>query len=511
MRLLPRSGIAASLALLLATTATHAAAPVIPPGPTDAPAVHPPAGAPDSFADLAARLLPAVVNVSTSETVKPGSDDDDDDDDQGGPQVPNFPPGSPFEKFFHDFMNRQNAPDAPPRKMQALGSGFIIDATGYIVTNNHVIKNADQITVTLQDNTVLKARLVGHDDRTDLAILKVEAPHPLPTVGFGDSDHARVGDWVLAIGNPFGLAGTVTAGIVSSRGRNIDAGPYDDFIQTDAPINKGNSGGPLFNMRGEVIGINTAIYSPSGGSIGIGFSIPSNEARGILEQLRTKGKVSHGWIGVHIQDVTQDIADGLGLKVAHGALVAEAQAKGPAAVAGLKTGDVIQTLNGKDVEGRALPRLVSQLPIGQDATFGVWRHGKTLNVTVKIGTLPDDSTDQAETPEPKKKPAAHGSIDLHALGFTAATLDDVARQKYNLPTDQRGVLVSAVADNGAASDRGLKPGDVITEVSQVAVATPEDLQHRIEDARHTHRHSVLFLVQGSDGLRWVPFPLDDAK
>ncbi|GBQ62729.1 endopeptidase DegP/Do [Ameyamaea chiangmaiensis NBRC 103196] len=497
-----------SLASVLLASGAHAAAPAPDTAPASSPAAHPPAGAPDSFADLAARLLPAVVNVSTSETVKPGSDDDDDDDDGQTPQVPNFPPGSPFEKFFHDFMNRQNAPDAPPRKMQALGSGFIIDPSGVIVTNNHVIHNADQITVTLQDNTVLKARLIGHDDRTDLAVLKVDAPHPLPMVGFGDSDHARVGDWVLAIGNPFGLAGTVTAGIVSSRGRNIDAGPYDDFIQTDAPINKGNSGGPLFNMRGEVIGINTAIYSPSGGSIGIGFSIPSNEAQGIIAQLRASGHVTHGWIGVHIQDVTQDIADGLNLKPARGALVAEAEPKGPAAAAGIKTGDVIQTLNDKDIEGRSLPRLVAQLPIGKDATFGVWRHGQVLSVKVRIGQLPDDKPDD-KAAAPAKKKDGNGAVAMRDLGLSVATLDDVARQKFNLPSDQRGVLVTDVTDGGPAAERGLKAGDVVTEVSQSPVATPADLSRRIDEARKAHRHSVLFLVQNGDGLRWVPFPLDD--
>ncbi|ACI50918.1 protease Do [Gluconacetobacter diazotrophicus PA1 5] len=484
------------------------AAPAVP--PVTVPPVHLPApgrGAPDSFADLAARLLPAVVNVSTTETVKPGDQDGDSDGDGGGedtPQVPNFPEGSPFEKFFHDFMNRQTGPEAAPRKMQALGSGFIIDPSGIVVTNNHVVRHADQITVTLQDNTVLKAHLLGHDDRTDLAVLKVDAPHPLPAVPFGDSDHARVGDWVLAIGNPFGLSGTVTAGIISSRGRNIEQGPYDDFIQTDAPINKGNSGGPLFDMQGQVIGINTAIYSPSGGSIGIGFSIPSAEARGIIDQLRRTGKVSRGWIGVRIQDVTQDIADGLGLKVARGALIAGIEPKGPAAAAKLQTGDVIQTLDGKEIDGRALPRLMADESPGRVVSLGVWRHGHVLTVPVTVGALPEEA---AEAPAPKPAATAQGNVQLQGMGFTVGAIDDVARQKYSLAEGQKGVVVTAVAADGPAADRGLRPGDVITEVQQSEVASPADLRRLVEAARAQHRRSVLFLVQNGDGLRWVPLPL----
>ncbi|WP_240162009.1 DegQ family serine endoprotease [Gluconacetobacter azotocaptans] len=482
-------------------------APVAPAPGASAPArlPAPGRGAPDSFADLAARLLPAVVNVSTTETVKVGdADGGDDDGGEDAPQIPNFPQGSPFEKFFHDFMNRQNGPDAAPRKMQALGSGFIVDPSGIIVTNNHVIRHADQITVTLQDNTVLKARLLGHDDRTDLAVLKVDSPHPLPAVTFGDSDHARVGDWVLAIGNPFGLSGTVTAGIVSSRGRNIEQGPYDDFIQTDAPINKGNSGGPLFDMEGQVIGINTAIFSPSGGSIGIGFSIPSAEARGIIDQLRRTGKVSRGWIGVRIQDVTQEIADGLGLKAAHGALIAGVEPKGPAASAKLQTGDVIQTLGGKDIDGRALPRLMADVPAGQVVKLGIWRHGQILTVPVTVGALPEDTP---EPPAPKPEAKAQGSMALKGLGFTVGAIDDVARQKYNLAEGQKGVVVTATADDGPAADRGLRAGDVITEVQQSEVASPADVRRLVDAARAQHRRSVLFLVQNADGLRWVPFPL----
>ncbi|ATJ90304.1 serine protease [Acetobacter senegalensis] len=464
-------------------------------------------GVPDSFADLAARLLPAVVNVSTTQTVKSGDDDDDEDGDGEDqlPQMPNFPQGSPFEKFFHDFMNRQNSPDAPPRRMQALGSGFIIDPAGYIVTNNHVIRHADKITVTLQDNTVLTARAVGHDDRTDLALLKVDSKKPLPAVHFGDSDKRRVGDWVLAIGNPFGLSGTVTAGIISSRGRNIDQGPYDDFIQTDAPINKGNSGGPLFDMDGNVIGVNTAIYSPSGGSVGIGFSIPASEAQGIIEQLRKTGKVSRGWLGVRIQNVTQDIADGLNLTPARGALVAGVEKDGPAAKAKLQTGDVIQSLDGHPIEGKALPRLSAQLPVGKVAHLGVWRHGKTIDVPVTIGALPEPAAEPEKKPAPATKSSAE--VSLSTLGFAVGALDAAARQKYNLPAAQKGVVVTSVKDGGLASDRGLKEGDVVTEVQQAEVTSPADLKKRIEAAQKAKKKSILLLVHDADGLRWVPFPL----
>ena len=487
-------------------------------------------GAPDSFADLAARLLPSVVNISSTETVTDDSQDDDDDapgdkapdstpdrggKDQDGPQnqLPAIPPGSPFDKFFHDFMNRhggqggsQGGGAAPGRKMQSLGSGFIIDPSGLIVTNNHVIKGADTITVTLQDNTVLKARLLGHDDKTDLALLKVDAPHPLPAVAFGDSDKARVGDWVVAIGNPFGLSGTVTAGIVSSRGRSLDSGPYDDFIQTDAPINRGNSGGPLFDMDGDVIGINTAIYSPSGGSIGIGFSIPSNEARGVIEQLRRYGKARRGWIGVRIQDVSQDIADSLGLKTAKGALVAGVEPNGPAAKAGLKTGDVIQTVAGQAVDGRSLPRVVGETAVGQSVALGIWRDAKPQTLQVVVREFPEDTVKPAPAPA-AAKPSGPAPLDLAGLGMTLAGLDDALRQKYQIADGQKGVVVTQTAPSGPASDRGIKPGDVIVEVQQSEVSQPADVQGRIDQARHQKRPSVVMLVQNNDGMRWVPLPI----
>ncbi len=492
-----RSVRAVSLAL-----ATAVALPALP--GIVAPAVARPA--PDSFADLAARLLPAVVNISSSQTVTAQN---------GGPgmlpEMPQFPPGSPFEQLFRDFLERNHRnhdnPQAPPRKMQSLGSGFIIDPKGIIVTNNHVIEGADEITVTLQDGTTLKATLVGRDTKTDLAVLKVAPDNPLPALQFGDSDHSRVGDWVLAIGNPFGLGGTVTAGIISARGRDIQQGPYDNFIQTDAPINRGNSGGPLFDMDGEVIGINTAIYSPSGGSIGIGFSIPSNLAKTVVEQLRDYGHPRRGWLGVKIQQVTPDIAESLGLKEPAGAMVAAVDDNGPAAKAKLRTGDIILKFNGQDVkEMRTLPRIVAETKINRQVPVTVWRDGKEQTLDVTIGELPDDQQTQlaAVTPD---KPAPPKPLDLSGLGLQIAPITPEARDKYQIAQDQKGVLVAEVAPGTPAADRGLKAGDVIVEVQQEEVGTPADVEQRVENVRKAGRGSVLFLVQSADGLRWVPLSL----
>ena len=499
------------LACLLAAPLLQA--PLLAATPLVIPAAAHARGAPDSFADLAASLLPAVVNISSTETLGADQGDGDDNDEGGGggpaPGMPAFPPGSPFEKFFHDFMNRQHGggdQNAPPRKMQALGSGFIIDPSGIIVTNNHVINGAEEITVTLQDNTVLKAKLIGHDDRTDLAVLQVHSDRKLPAVSFGDSDKSRVGDWVLAIGNPFGLSGTVTAGIVSSRGRDIQQGPYDDFIQTDAPINKGNSGGPLFNMDGQVIGINTAIYSPSGGSIGIGFSIPANEDALVVAQLRKFGHAKRGWIGVRIQDVTPDIADSLGLKPPHGALIAGIEPKGPAQKAGLRTGDVILQLDGKDVDGRSLPRRVAETPVGDTGQFAIWRDGKRQTISIPIGNFPEDQTAAANKPA-AKPPASAAPVALADLGMKVAAITDALRQKFQLPAGQKGVVITDVNPNGRAAERGLKPGDVVAEIQQSEVSTPADIQDRIAQARRAKRASVLMLVQNGEGMRWVPLPI----
>lgn len=459
--------------------------------------------APDSFADLAAKLLPAVVNISSSQTVTAQNGGPD-----LGPEMPQFPPGSPFEQLFRDFLNRhhgQKSPEEPARKMQSLGSGYIIDASGIVVTNNHVIEGADAITVTLQDGTEFKATLIGHDDRTDIAVLQVHADKPLPAVNFGNSDAMRVGDWVLAIGNPFGLGGTVTAGIVSARGRDINQGPYDNFIQTDAPINRGNSGGPLFDMDGDVIGMNTAIYSPSGGSIGIGFSIPSNEVKTVVSQLRKFGHARRGWLGVKIQQVTPDIAESLGLKEPGGALVAGVDDTGPAAKAHIQNGDVILKFNNQDVkEMKVLPRIVGDTDINKQVPVEVWRNGKTQDVTVTIGELPEDTQLASVTQE---KPAPEHTTKLSGLGLELQALTKDNRDKYNLNADQKGVVVTGVTGGGAASDKGLKPGDVIVEVSQEDVQTPEDVRAKVDQARKDGKSNVLMLVQNADGLRWVPLLL----
>jgi serine protease Do len=494
-------------ALALASVfALPAAAPVLAPGVAYA------RSSPDSFADLAAKLLPAVVNISSSSTVSAKADP------HVGPEVPSFPPGSPFEQFFKDFMDRNKRggggggggqSDNAPHKTQSLGSGFIIDASGIIVTNNHVIEGADEITVILQDNTTLKATLVGRDERVDLAVLKVTSDKPLPAVEFGDSDASRVGDWVVAIGNPFGLGGTVTAGIVSARGRDIRQGPYDDFIQTDAAINRGNSGGPLFNMDGQVIGINTAIYSPSGGSIGIGFSIPSSLAHNVVSQLRDFGHAKRGWLGVQIQQVTPDIAESLGLHPASGAMVAGITDAGPAAAAKIHGGDIILKFNNQDVkEMRTLPRIVAETEIGKQVPVVLWRDGKSLTVEASISELPDDQ--QASATPDKKAPPASASSEIGGLGLKVSPINDDLRGKYSIGADQKGVVITEVTGS-PASDRGLKPGDVIVEVQQEAVNSPADVQSRVDRYRKQDRKTVLMLIQSSDGLRWVPLPLANDK
>jgi serine protease Do len=477
---------------------------------------------PSSFADLAAKLLPAVVNVSSSSHMEARANGG-----PGGlPEVPLFPPGSPFEQFFKDFMDRNRqgghgggqgqgqgpAPaPAPERRMQSLGSGFIIDPAGLVVTNNHVIDGADEITVTLQDNTVLKATVVGRDETGDIALLKVTPEKPLPSVPFGDSDTARVGDWVLAIGNPFGLGGTVTAGIVSARGRDIRQGPYDDFIQTDAAINRGNSGGPLFNMEGQVIGINTAIYSPSGGSIGIGFSIPSNMAKSVVAQLHDFGHPRRGWLGVRIQQVTPDIAESLGLHEPSGAMVAGVNDGGPAANASIRNGDIILKFNNQDVkEMRNLPRIVADSEVGQKVPVLLWRDGKEVTVQATLAEKPDDQT-QVASATPTAKPDAPKVTEIAGLGLKLAPIAADTKDKFQLSQDQKGVVITDVSPDSPAAERGLKAGDVIVEVQQEPVSSPADVQSRVDGVRKQSRKSVLMLIQSQDGLRWVPLSLSSDK
>ena len=463
--------------------------------------------APESFADLAAQLLPAVVNIQTSQTAVARGPD------RGGPEMPQFPPGSPFEEFFRDFLERnrpgprqgQPGPQAP-RRQQSLGSGFIIDPSGIVVTNNHVIGDADEISVVLQDNTTLKATLVGRDQRTDLAVLKVESPEPLVAVKWGNSDNIRVGDWVLAIGNPFGLGGSVTAGIVSARGRNINQGPYDDFIQTDAAINRGNSGGPLFNMAGEIVAINTAIFSPSGGSIGIGFSIPANLAQNVVAQLREFGRMRRGWLGVRIQQVTDELAESVGLPEARGAMIAGVNEDGPADKAQMRNGDIVLRFNNQDVkEMRVLPRIVAETPIGREVPVVVWRDGKEVTLKATVGELPDDQQLASTTPGPSQDGAR--ITDVPALGLKIAPLANELREKFQIDEDKQGVVITDVAAGSSAADRGVRPGDLIVEVQQETVSTPADVTERIERSRRQGRRSVLMLIEGQSGQRWVPLPL----
>ena len=455
-------------------------------------------GAPDSFADLAEKLSPAVVNISTTQVVSGGEGESE-------VPMPQFPPGSPFEEFFKDFLERQGRGNAEPRKVTSLGSGFIIDPSGVIVTNNHVIQGAEEITVTLADGTQMPAELRGHDEKTDVAVLVVKPSKPLPYVNFGDSDAIRVGDWVLAIGNPFGLGGSVTAGIVSARNRDINAGPYDDFIQTDAAINRGNSGGPLFNMDGEVIGINTAIYSPSGGSVGIGFSVPSALAKQVVAQLREFGETRRGWLGVRIQTVSDEIAESLSLDKARGALVAGVDEKGPAAEAGIVAGDVILTFDGKPVaDMRSLPRVVAETKIGATVDVVIWRDGKEKTVGVKVGQLDEKTADAGGTSDRGGSPGKAQVV----LGMSLAPLGNEQRERYSLPEDVSGVVVTEVAGSSQAADKGIRPGDVIVEVAQSKVETPAQVAEKIKAEKADGKKSVLFLISRDGELSFIALRVD---
>jgi serine protease Do len=467
--------------------------------------------APDSFADLAEKLLPSVVNVSTTQTVKPEQHSE-----RNTPELPQFPPGSPFEEFFKDFFNhnrsqKQGEPEAETRKATSLGSGFIIDPAGYVVTNNHVIADADEITVILHDNTSLKAEVVGRDTKTDIAVLKIKSDKPLVAVEWGDSDKSRVGDWVLAIGNPFGLGGTVTAGILSARQRDINSGPYDDFLQTDASINRGNSGGPMFDMDGQVIGINTAIYSPSGGSIGIGFAIPSALAHEVVSELITEPDhiVHRGWLGVRIQAVTDEIAESLGLDKAKGALVASVSDNGPAQAAGIQPGDVILTFDGKQVEDmRHLPRLVAETPVDKMVPVTVWRKRKDASLQVKVGRLSEVET-ASVTDTPKTTPKSDTDT-VKALGMTLSDVTPELKEKYSLGDDAKGVVVVDVTKDGAGAEKGLRPGDVIMEAAQEEVKTASQIAGKVADAKKSGRKSILLLVERQGDLRFVALRIDQS-
>ncbi|MBX4930437.1 DegQ family serine endoprotease [Rhizobium bangladeshense] len=499
-----------------------------------------PNNGPASVADLAEGLLDAVVNISTSQNVK---------DDEGVGPAPRAPDGSPFQEFFNDFFNKQQGNRGPNHNVSSLGSGFVIDPAGYIVTNNHVIEGADDIEVNFANGTKLKAKLIGTDTKTDLSVLKVEPKTSLKSVKFGDSSEMRIGDWVMAIGNPFGFGGSVTVGIISGRGRNINAGPYDNFIQTDAAINKGNSGGPLFNMRGEVIGINTAIISPSGGSIGIGFSVPSELASGVVEQLRQYGETRRGWLGVRIQPVTDDIADSLGLDTAKGALVAGVIKGGPVDDGSIKAGDVILKFDGKTVnEMRDLPRVVAESTVGKEVDVVVLRDGKEQTVKVKLGRLedsdqaaagdaaPDGSQDGVITPDPDEnddmdqpdtgdqtqpvpgapEPDQHqGQVSPDAatpknvLGLSLSLLSPETRKAFGIAESVDGVVVTEVAPGSASAEKGLKPGDVIVEVAQEFMKSPDAVAAKVKSLKQEGRRNAQLMIASANGdLRFVAVPME---
>ena len=440
------------------------------------------AAGPQSVADLAERLSPAVVNVATS--TKAVSDD------QTVP-IPDLPEGSPFRKFFDEFLNKQrNGQQSRPRTVSSLGSGFVIDPSGIIVTNNHVIDGADQIEVNFPDGTKMSAKLVGIDKKTDLAVLRVKPDKPLPYVSFGDSEKLRVGDWVMAIGNPFGLGGSVTLGIVSARNRNINSGPYDDFIQTDAAINRGNSGGPLFDMDGNVVGINTAIISPSGGSIGIGFSIPSSTAKSVVEQLAKYGETRRGWLGVKIQSVSPDMVKTLGLDRPRGALVADVTPTGPAEKAGLLAGDVIVKFNGQDIhEMRDLPRIVAETPVGTDVDVEVMRQGKLMDVMVVLGRLESGEKIMAQ----QEATPADKTVEV-VLGMKLSPVTDALRSRFKIADNVEGAVVIEVAPGSSAAEKRLAPGDIISEAGERKITTPEDVGKRVKELEAEGRSSILLLV-----------------
>jgi serine protease Do len=464
----------------------------------------------DSLADLAESVVDAVVNISAAQV----SESSDIKPNAGSKTPPPLPPGTPLGDYFDEYNKHrqegQGGPDMPsPRsRSSSLGSGFIIDPSGVVVTNNHVIEGANEITVILTDGHKLKAELLGKDKKIDVAVLKVTPDRPLKAVKFGDSEKMRVGDTVMAVGNPFGLGGTVTAGIVSARNRDIESGPYDDYIQTDAAINKGNSGGPLFNMAGDVIGINTVILSPSGGSVGIGFATPSETVGPIIDQLRTFHEARRGWLGVKIQPVDEQVAESLSLGAPHGALVAGLDDKGPAKPAGLQAGDVVVTFDGKDVKtSRDLTRIVAATPVGKDVTVGIVRAGKPQDLQVKLGRLADQDQQTADA-KPDQDPGKAAPPPT-TFGMQLVLLTDDVRRKFSIKESVQGLAVASVDAGSAAGEKSVNAGDVVVEVNQEKVSTPERFADRVQDLKRLGRHSALLLVANPQGdSRFVTLPLD---
>jgi serine protease Do len=468
--------------------AALAAAAILLPAATAGAAVR----GPDVIADVAEKVIDAVVNISTSQKVEARN--------TPMPQLPNDPQ---LDELFREFFNRRGQggdqnPPRGPRRVSSLGSGFIIDPAGIVVTNNHVISEADEVTVILNDGSRLKAEIIGKDQKTDLALLRVKSDRPLKAVKFGDSEKLRLGEWVIAIGNPFSLGGTVTAGIVSARNRDINSGPYDNYIQTDAAINRGNSGGPLFNLDGEVIGVNTAIISPSGGSIGIGFAVPSKTALPVIEQLKEFGETRRGWLGVRIQQVTDEIAESLSMKPARGALVASIDERGPAKPAGIEVGDVIVKFDGKDIkEMRDLPRAVADTPVGKQTTVVIIRNGKEETRTVTLGRLEDGEKLAAVDPKKAEPPAK--TVVKKALGIDLAALTDDLRKRYKIKDGVNGVVITGIDANSPAAEKRLSAGDVVVEVQGERVASPEAMQARLDQLKKDGRRVVMLLVSKPEG------------
>jgi serine protease Do len=457
----------------------------------------------ESFAPLVKKVLPAVVNISVTQSA--ASDETSDEPELG--QSPDSP-NSPFDEFLRRFFEQNPGaqhhlfPQVPGAEFHriALGSGFIIDPSGYVVTNSHVVGNASKVEVTLQDNSKYPAKIIGRDSKTDIAVLKIKADNPLPYVSFGDSSAAQVGDWVMAVGNPFGLGGTVTTGIISARGRDIHSGPFDDFLQIDAPINRGNSGGPTFNLDGQVIGINTAIYSPNGGSVGIGFAVPSNVAKNIVAQLEEHGKVSRGWLGVQIQEVTPAIAASIGLPNQHGALVAVVTPNSPGTKAGLKQGDVILSFNGNEVGGlRDLPRLVAETAPDTNAKMKVWRNGQTVELQTTLGEFPNS----------QKVASANGgqgedeSARAQASGMHLAPLNSQVRRELHIGKDVQGVVITRVDPGSAADDVGLSEGDVVVSIDQQPVQTPQEAAEKLKEVAASPKKSALLLLNRRGVTQYV--------
>ena len=458
---------------------------------------------PGIIADVAAQVIDSVVNISATTTST----------EQRTVPMPQLPPGSPFQDFFDEFF--KNGPGGgegqpqgrPQRRSNSLGSGFVIDPSGIVITNAHVIGEANDVTVIFADGRKLKAEVVGKDTKVDLAVLRVKSDKPLKAVKFGDSEKTRIGQWVMAIGNPFGLGGSVSAGIISARNRDISDQSYGQYIQTDAAINKGNSGGPLFDMNGDVIGINTAILSPSGGSIGIGFAVPSSMAKPIIDQLLQYGETRRGWLGVRIQNVDESIAESLGLKEPRGALVAGVDDKGPAKPAGIEPGDVVLKFDGKDVkDSKELPRIVGQTPVGKEVDVLLLRKGKEITKQVKLGRLEDgEKIAKASTTqgEPEK------SVVKKALGLDLSPITDEAKRRFSIKDSVKGVLVSRVDPNSPAADKRIQVGDIIVEVQQEQVTTPDAVAKRVDALKKEGKKSALFLIANGQGdVRFVALSLE---